>query len=375
MRQPRVQQRFLGQVWDHNAQPCRGIESQMRACGLHQGFDHHRLTGIGLLGAVVVVLDEDHGMLRRQGVVQPAVSHLHGWQALPVLGMKGNAVVRVDVAVEKGCDLGREAERFIQGCACEAEFQEVRKQGEVRAGAGQIAAAGLIPGVLQNGGHLPVVPHHEELPVIPQKRCRSQCFGQVHLRRLIHHDEVEIGVRPVKRPAPCGASCEEPVQSARRPPNDQQRLYEQLLPLLAGALIVVAIGQQHFHPCWHRLVEVVADFGNADVPEHVELPLIAMAGQELLQPPRHAVEHDTDCGMRLGCHCHPEGPHHTLQCPGSRQDGQAERVALACARRPLHHQHLLGVVAADNGTLRGGQPGGLLRLRGEVGKHLSSAEP
>ena len=95
--------------------------------------------------------------------------------------MKGNTVVRIDVAVEKGRDLGREAEGFIQGRAREAEFQEIRKEGEVRACPGQVAAAGLIPGVLQDRGHLPVVPHREELPVVPQKRCGRQRFGQVHL--------------------------------------------------------------------------------------------------------------------------------------------------------------------------------------------------
>jgi len=41
-------------------------------------------------------------------------------------------------------------------------------------------------------------------------------------------------------------------------------------------------------------------------------------------------------------------------------------VALACTRRPLHHQDLLGVVAADNGALGGGEAIRLLRLRGEV---------
>ena len=181
VRQPRLQQGFLGPVWDHNAQPCRGIESQMRAGGLHQGFDHHRLTRIGLLGAVVVVLDEDHGMLRRERVAEPAVRQRHGWQALPVLGVKGNAVVRIDVAMEKGRHFGREAEGFVQRRAREAEFEEIRKEGEVRAGAGQVAAAGLVPGVLQDRGHLPVVPHREKLPVIPQKRRGRQRFGQVHL--------------------------------------------------------------------------------------------------------------------------------------------------------------------------------------------------
>ena len=73
----------------HNAQPGRSIESQMRACGLHEGFDHHRLTRIRLLGAVVVVLDEDHRMLRCERVAEPAVSQLHGGQALPVLRVKG----------------------------------------------------------------------------------------------------------------------------------------------------------------------------------------------------------------------------------------------------------------------------------------------
>ena len=57
------------------------VVASSRSCvhgGLHQGFDHHRLTRIGLLGAVVVVLDEDHGMLGRQRVAEPAVSQLHG---------------------------------------------------------------------------------------------------------------------------------------------------------------------------------------------------------------------------------------------------------------------------------------------------------
>ena len=138
----------------------------MRACGLHQGFDHHRLTRIRLLGAVVVVLDEDHGMLRRERVAQPAVSDPHGWQALPVLGVKGNTVVRVDVAVEKGCNFSREAEGFVQRRPCEAEFEEIRKKGEVRARAGEVAAAALVPGVLQDRRHLPVVSHGDKLAVV-----------------------------------------------------------------------------------------------------------------------------------------------------------------------------------------------------------------
>ena len=84
VRQPRLQQGFLGPVRDHNAQPCRSIESQMRAYGLRQGFDHHRFTRIGLLGAVVVVLDQNYGMLGRQSVAEPAVSDLHRRQALRV---------------------------------------------------------------------------------------------------------------------------------------------------------------------------------------------------------------------------------------------------------------------------------------------------
>jgi hypothetical protein len=37
--------------------------------------------------------------------------------------VKGNAVLRIDVAVEKGRDLCREAKGFIQRRAREAEFQ------------------------------------------------------------------------------------------------------------------------------------------------------------------------------------------------------------------------------------------------------------
>jgi hypothetical protein len=95
--------------------------------------------------------------------------------------VKGNAVMRIDVAMEKGRDFCREAEGFVQRRARKAKFEERRKEGEVRARSGQVAAAGLVPGVLQNRGHLPVVPHREKLAVIPQKRCRRQRFGQVHL--------------------------------------------------------------------------------------------------------------------------------------------------------------------------------------------------
>ncbi len=49
-------------------------------------------------------------MLWRQGVSEPAVTHRHGRQPLPVLGVKGNAVLRIDVAVEKIGHLGRDAE-------------------------------------------------------------------------------------------------------------------------------------------------------------------------------------------------------------------------------------------------------------------------
>jgi len=71
--------------------------------------------------------------------------------------VKSNAIVRMDVALEKGRHLGRETEGFIQGRAREAEFEEIRKEGEVRARPGQVAAAGLIPYVLQDRKHLPVV--------------------------------------------------------------------------------------------------------------------------------------------------------------------------------------------------------------------------
>ena len=71
MRQPRLQQGFLRAVRDHNAQPGAGIEPQLGDRRLHQGLDDQGLAGIGLLRAVVVVLDEDEGMLGRQGVAQP----------------------------------------------------------------------------------------------------------------------------------------------------------------------------------------------------------------------------------------------------------------------------------------------------------------
>ena len=96
------------------------------------------------------MLNQNDGVLGRQGMAEPAVSHLHGREPPTVLGVKGNAVVRIDVAVEKGCDLGRETEGFIQGRAREAEFQEVRKEGQVRACPSQVAAAGLIPGMLHD---------------------------------------------------------------------------------------------------------------------------------------------------------------------------------------------------------------------------------
>ena len=106
-------------------------------------------------------------MLGRECVTEPAVRDLHGWQALPVLGVKGNTIVRIDVAVEKGRHLGREAEGFVQRRPCEAEFEERRKEGEVRARSGKVAAAGLVLGVLQDRRHLPVVPYRDELPVVP----------------------------------------------------------------------------------------------------------------------------------------------------------------------------------------------------------------
>ena len=74
---------------DHNAQPCRGIELQLHAGSLHQGFDHHRFTGIRLLRTVVVVLNQDHGMVWRQRMGEPALKPLDCWQALTVLGVKG----------------------------------------------------------------------------------------------------------------------------------------------------------------------------------------------------------------------------------------------------------------------------------------------
>jgi hypothetical protein len=52
-------------------------------------------------------------MLGCQRVTEPAVSDLHGWQALTILGVKGNTIVRIDVAVEKSRDLGWEAEGFV----------------------------------------------------------------------------------------------------------------------------------------------------------------------------------------------------------------------------------------------------------------------
>src|SRR5438309_8338313 len=113
-------------------------------------------------------------MLRRQGVAEPPIKPLDRWQPLTVLGVKGNAVLRMDVAVEKIRDVGRKTERFIQCRTREAEFQEIRKEGEVRAGAGQVAAARLLPGVLQDRGHLSVVPHREKLAVFSQERCGRQ---------------------------------------------------------------------------------------------------------------------------------------------------------------------------------------------------------
>jgi hypothetical protein len=168
---------------------------------------------------------------------------------------------------------------------------------------------------------------------------------------------------------------EEPVQATRCAPDDQHGLGQQRLPLFASALLVVPVGQEHFNPGRHRLVQVVADFGNTHMLEQVELGVLAMAGPQLVQPPGHAVEHDTDGRMGLGRHGHPKRPRHALQCPGARQNGQAQRVALACARRSLDHQHVLRVVAANNGALRRGEAGGLLRQRREVGKLLSGADP
>ena len=80
-------------------------------------------------------------MLWCQRVAEPAIGQLYGGQALPVLGVKGNTVVCIDVAVEKGRDFGREAERFIQRRPCEAEFEEIGKDGEVGARPGQITFA------------------------------------------------------------------------------------------------------------------------------------------------------------------------------------------------------------------------------------------
>src|SRR4029450_2703912 len=103
--------------------------------------------------------------------------------------MKSNAIVCVDVTMEKGRDFCREAEGFVQRRAREAEFEEIRKEGEMRARSSEVTPAGLVQGVLQTRGHLPVVPYRDKLAVIPQKRCGRQRFGQVHLRRLVHHDE------------------------------------------------------------------------------------------------------------------------------------------------------------------------------------------
>ena len=47
--------------------PVPGIEPQLGNRRLHQGLDHQGFAGISLLRAVVVVFDEDEGMLGRAG--------------------------------------------------------------------------------------------------------------------------------------------------------------------------------------------------------------------------------------------------------------------------------------------------------------------
>ena len=289
--------------------------------------------------------------------------------------VKGNAVLRIDVAVQKGGDLGREAEGFIEGGAREAQLQQIGKNGQVRPCPGQVAAAGLIPGVLEDRRHLPVVPDREELPVISEKRGGRQRFGQAHLGGLVDHHQIKVGFRPVQLPAPGGALFEEPIEPTGCAPDDEQGGCEQCLPLLPGALGVVPVRQEHLDPCWHHLVQVVADFGQAYGRERGKRAVLAMASQEFLPALRHAVQHNAHRRMRLRRHGHPERPRATPQRPGARQDGQAQRVALARARGALHDQHLLGVVGTHNGVLRSRQPGRLLRLRRQVGTRQPVPEP
>ena len=204
--------------------------------------------------------------------------------------MKGNAVLRIDVAVEKGRHLGREAEGFIEGRAREAEFQEIRKNGQVRACPGQVAAAGLIPGVLQDRRHLPVVPHREELPVVPQERGGRQRFGQAHLGRLVHHDQIKIGFRPVQLPAPCGPLFEEPIQPTGCAPDDQQGLCQQLLPLLAGALRRRSRpARSTSTPAGTASSRSLQTLARRMGGNRSSWAVLAMAGQQLLHPLRHAV--------------------------------------------------------------------------------------
>ncbi len=48
-----------------------------------------------------------------------------------------------------------------------------------------------LPVVLDDGRHLAVVAHHDDLAVRPQRQGRHDRLGQVHLRGLVQHQAVD----------------------------------------------------------------------------------------------------------------------------------------------------------------------------------------
>src|SRR5687768_8223960 len=87
---------------------------------------------------------------------------------------------------------------------------------------------------------------------------------------------------------------------------------------------------------------------------------------ELLQTLRHGFEGDVDGGVRLGEDGDAEGPGGSRKRRRGGEDGEAERVALARAGRPLHDEDALLQAPADDLALRRRQTVRPLRLGGEA---------
>ena len=142
------------------------------------------------------MLHHHHRVRRVQHGVHVGVAGGAGREALLAPGVEGDPVLAVDQLLQEGGEAGGEAEGLVEADAGEGAGAQEVEHGAVDLAVYHGPAGLLVPGHGHDGGHLAVVADDDGPPFGAQEGAGEEGLGDVHLRGLVQHHQVEGALVP-----------------------------------------------------------------------------------------------------------------------------------------------------------------------------------